>query len=113
MGVCATVKQLAEMIERRGKITRADHQIQLAILKLMPLYSTQGALDDWERAFQAMSSNRDTPDSQLIQEVFAFGCHNLYAAFDQNGTQGKWGKLEQSFRERGWKPSSPDNLDGW
>lgn len=92
MGVCTTVKALAEALRDAKAPKDPRQQLLIEILRLMPFYGEIRSLDAWEAAFQnAQATNQSSlvedEVTQALEEIFELGRGNLYAAFQADRTE--------------------------
>ena len=115
MGVCNTVRLIAMAIEESALQLNARHQLQLGLLKLMPLYNQLDGLTDWEEAIQQTLAEPDdeSDEGRLIYLVYEFGFHNLYGAFDEPGTVDYFGHVAAALKENGIAVPELDDLSDW
>ena len=116
MGACATVANLAEALSASGELRTPRHKMLVDILKIMPQYYEMGDLSAWETAFQAALEEKDDESDlgNLIWEIFEFGRHNLYMAFDPDGTKICYHDLIPLFGAQGLeRPVAVPEFKGW
>ena len=115
MGVCETVQVLAEAVALAKQPVEARYRLLIEILRLMPLYRDIRDLSAWESAFQAALApcEDESEMGNVLAELFDFGRHNRYGAFDQAGTLFCYASFARWLTEHGVPaPDSPD-LSRW
>src|SRR5579884_2495519 len=111
MGVCETVKSLAEAVAKAKALEKPRHRLLVEILRLMPLYRDIGDLSAWESAIHgALGQDDESEVGQLLWEVFEFGTYNMYGAFDAEGTAEVFRHLSQWMAQRGVTAPEPQGL---
>jgi hypothetical protein len=119
MGVCAVVKQFAEAVAHTKQPHQWRHKLLIEILKLMPLYAKIKHLGAWEYAFQQVSSqvsNKETLNTEigeLLLAIYEFGRFNLYAAFDQEGTDRELAALVDLLQRGGVYVGNVSDVTDW
>ena len=75
-------------VARAKKPEQPRHRLLVEILRLTPLYRDISGLCEWEDAFQNALGKEDDESEvgQILWNVFDFGCYNMYAKFDAEGT---------------------------
>jgi hypothetical protein len=104
MSVSETVRVLAEAISAGPDALSAHDRLLLELLKLMPLYCENRTLDAWEAAYQSTYIPDDgnaSKTAHLADQVFEFGCFNMYAAFDPKGTKTCYSELSKLLEKSG------------
>jgi hypothetical protein len=115
VGVCETVKALAEAIAQAKAPQEARHRLMVEILRLMPLYRDIHDLTAWESAFQGALHGQDD-DSEvghLLWELFEFGRYNMYGAFDAPGTAKEFASLAKLLTRGDVPVPQSPGLTGW
>ena len=115
MGVCETVRSIAESVSQVKMPQESRHQILVQILRLMPQYREIRDLVAWESAFQGALEEQDDESEigQILWEVFEFGRFNMYAKFDVPGTSQQFEWLSTLLNERGVPMPPPEGLEEW
>jgi uncharacterized protein (TIGR02996 family) len=113
-GVCAVVAALADAVAEAKRPLHHRHVLMVHVLRSAPVYSDAGRLDAWEGAYgDAAGDEESSVVDQLLDRIFSLGRHNLYAAFDEQGTWECYQELVREFAREGIAtPASPD-LSVW
>jgi len=115
MGICATVKDLAEAIEKSKLDVHAQHRHQIEILSDMQRYADARDLGNWESTFQSTLDELDDQSEVglLLWEIFELGRFNLYAAFNPVGTQYEYETLKKLLLQHGVRIDTVHSNDDW
>lgn len=115
MGVCVTVKSLAESVSTVKTPEDSRHRILVEILRLMPLYRDIFGLVAWESAFRGALAEEDDDSEvgQILYEVFDFGTFNMYGAFDADGTAQEFERVSAWLRQGGVPVLQPQGIADW
>ena len=115
MGVCETVKSIADTVARVKIPQEPRHLVLVELLRLMPQYRDMNGLVAWDSAFQGALEEQDDESEigQILWEVFEFGRGNMYGAFDVPGTSRQFEWLSTWLSERGVPMPPPQGLTDW
>jgi len=116
LSVSRTVVELADLIEARVPLRGAREQLQLQILRQMPLYVQIRDLSAWEGAFTAVMEDEDAAEGStlwMLGHVFDFGRCCMYAAFSEAAAKRDYEYMRSELLKVGVEvPVSPE-LKEW
>jgi hypothetical protein len=117
VGVCSTVKVLAEFVNKR-RPSDPRQFLLLQLLQLMPAYSALHDLSAWEAAFLEVESSKQSPKlndntSKAISLIFEFGRFNLYSAFEVEKTKTELASLQKKLAGLGIQVHGNFNVSDW
>jgi len=115
MGVCSTVKMLAQAVLDSGAELDSRQELQLELLKLGPLYLKICNLPLWESALQGTLLDDDQSTvGMLINEVYELAMLNSYAQFDIPKTKEVFRSVVDDFNKNGvWFSVTELDPEGW
>jgi hypothetical protein len=116
MGICNSVKVLAQAVIDIGFDIDSRQELQLEILKQGPLYLSINNLPLWESAFQSTLLDKDDESKVgiLINETYELAMLNMYGAFDSSRTIEIAQVVIDAFKKNGVNiPSGKLELDRW
>ena len=130
MGLCDTVKILADLLLKKVPKERLKLRVAIAEIGDMPSYKERRDLSQWETecnsTFYDCASNdwfdqsdearaRDDVLIYLAEELYEFGRFNLYGAYMKESTKREYQSLRTKFISAGIQipELSEVNLEGW
>jgi hypothetical protein len=118
MGICNTVKAMAEALRDAKAPADPKQQLMIEILRLMPMYIAMRDLSVWESAYQDAESSKMMPRLQddvgeALEHIFEFGRFNLYCALRANETERQLELTIDTLRELGVPYSGPRDVRTW
>ena len=116
MGICYIVNELAEAIYNQENNISPKHRLRIELLKLMPLYHEINDLSLWEYAIgNTYEDANDISKVELtLQEIYDFGRHNMYCAFNKESTRKIYHELDLFLNKNGYKnPIDEPDIENW
>lgn len=115
MGICVTVKDLAEAIEKTKPVLLSNHGLQIDLLRQMQQYADAKDLGEWEARFQRTVDDEDdqTEVGSLLVALFEFARFNLYGAFRQVETNHEYETLKNLFSIHGVRIDAIHDNEDW
>lgn len=113
MGIASAVAALADAVAAAHAPLSPSQRRLHAALHAMPEHLARGDLGAWEAAYQAVDGEDGSLAERLFDVVFDAGRHNLYRAFDAEGTAAVFGALLGTLAAHGVAPPAEAPPTRW
>lgn len=105
MGICKTVKSLAEAIAAAAPPNSSRDRLCVEMLRLMPMFSDVNNLAVWEVTYRKIPGFGEATSlsGKLLDELYEWATDNAYGAIDWPGTGDQYSALVKSLETHGVK----------